>query len=66
MTFFMSRRQQVNLLTAIILKGLVALGTLTGIAACGPITPPPMPVEQPIGAPVVVLDGTLVLANSAS
>jgi hypothetical protein len=66
MTFFKSRRQQANLLTAIILKGLIALGTLTGIVACGPVTPPPMPTEQPIGAPIVVLDGILVVANSAS
>jgi hypothetical protein len=66
MAFFIGRRQQANLLTAIIFKGLVALGTLTGIAACGPVTPPPIPTEQPIGAAVVVLEGTLVVANSAS
>ncbi len=66
MTFFMGRRQQTNLLTAVILKGLIVLGTLTGIAACSPIAPPPVPAQQPIGAEVVVLEGTMIVADTAS
>ncbi len=66
MRSLMGRRQQANLLTAIILKGLIVLGTLAGIAACGPIAPPPTPTEQPIGAAVIALEGTVVIVNSAS
>jgi quercetin dioxygenase-like cupin family protein len=66
MMFFMGRRQRANLLIAMILKGLVVLGTLTSLAACSMITPPDTPTVQPIGAAVAVLEGTLVVAQSAS
>jgi hypothetical protein len=66
MSCFMGRRKQANLLTAMILKGLIVLGTLTGIAACGPVAPPPTPTEKPTGAAIVVLEGTLDVVNPAS
>ncbi len=66
MRSFIGTRQQANLLTALILKMLIALGTLTGMAACGPIAPPPTPTEKPVGAAVVVLEGTVVVVYSTS
>jgi quercetin dioxygenase-like cupin family protein len=66
MSFFMGRRQRPNLLTAMFLNGLVVLGALTGIAACGFVTLPSTSSRQPDGAAVAVLEGTLIVANSAS
>jgi hypothetical protein len=66
MTFVMGKQQRANLLITIILKGLVVLGTLTGLAACSTATPPSIPSRQPNGAAVAVLEGTLIVANSAS